>query len=588
MSGNKEKENKHHSKKIAPGIVATVNRLETSKAVLTSLRNTANGSVEWLLFLKEAAGSAIGILASIQAIEDGEIDENFVALGLDSCALVYIITSRCQDESEADDEVFDQMKVASGEVTRVLHEIHDFVNKKAHRNFYKRVLKHSADGQKILAYRDQLKTFVGKFGKETDSSIHDVLEEIIDEKLRRNELRERNSRSPIPQLFPEVVPVIETPPSPPPVPPKAFLVPPKPPSEESLKPPPPSIVISSQLSDERLVTTVMPNLQAQRPAIGEPQLAVESDEEKERRTAEAEAKRKKRLEDELARKRAEKERWRRSEQSFIQLPDSAHKPEEQRLSTAPQDPIPLRKGKSPVVEILSDSEPELDRPLSRRSTKTVRKVPSQFEDEKIAAALHAKMQRELEEEDEKAAILEAAKLQREWEAEERKNNRAARPKKKKTKRSPTSSSSFRESPSPEMPPPGLPSGVLEGLRHEARRGGSESSARYRSESPIPETATNRAHAPDSTTPPYRNDVQYSACPSLPNPHDPNYYPGALSPPPPPPPPPPMGMHQVAGSAISMGGGPVTNMNSGNTHTTTIINSMNDHSVRYLVADRDDE
>ena len=59
------KENKRHSK-VPAGIAATSNRLETTKAVLNTLKGVETSTLGELSFLREASRTALAILAIVQ------------------------------------------------------------------------------------------------------------------------------------------------------------------------------------------------------------------------------------------------------------------------------------------------------------------------------------------------------------------------------------------------------------------------------------------------------------------------------------------------------------------------------------------
>ncbi|KAF8907089.1 hypothetical protein CPB84DRAFT_1844194 [Gymnopilus junonius] len=540
------KENKRHSK-IPAGIAATSNRLETTKAVINALKNV--GNLEQLLFLKEASSNALTILAIIQGIEDGDLDDDFVALGLDSLGLVYIVINQCEEESKRDGSVFDQMKINSGELSRTLQSIAGFVEKKANRKLIKRIIKQSADEEKVDNYRQQLKIWMSKFGQSTETSIHDVLQEVIDEKLRRLEQREKKPKEFIAQTFLEAgrpltpvrypPPVIVTPsPSLPPAPPKL-------PDEKPLKLLPTLNALPNTKNPPSRTGTPEPQPQQQNLRSVLSASVTRNEDEKERQRIEAEAKRKKRLEDERVKKLAERERWRKSEQDFIQLPQAS-----------PIDEVHSTNASTAYTALaLFQRQPgNLEKTINRPSSHARSKSQIE-EDERLAAALHADFQRQFAEEDEEVAVSVAVIEQRKWEAEEREKRTGRSPKRGKAKPKPRDRSP-RKNPSFEIGYGGLPPEDLEGLRLEERYGVSE-------KSPKPDPKGNQFNHSSSSL---QNEL-------IPSPYYhvlPNMHPGYTPP----------SMSNVSHSGISLGGGPVQviNQNSGNVHTVTITNSGNDYSV----------
>lgn len=389
------------NRKPTAGYTATKG-LGTSKAVLNTLKLV--GEDEELAFLKTSADAANGILSGIREIEDGEIDADFAALAMDACGLVYIVITRCEEILNHDGKIPDQTKVDSGGLTRNLEEIQTFVHKKSHRKLYQRILKHGSDEQKVQSYRDQLRSWQAKFGLNNESTIHDSLQDIVDEKLRKLDLEEHAARKAKGSLIrPDVCSVTVSPP---------------PPIENPL----PTIWLSASPEKEDPP-------QRAKPSNPVPQL---QDNEKDpgRAKEETEARRKERLEEEHRRKKAERERWKKSEQEFIQLPEVEIEGDEivtpflpimNKLSSSPSPQSIANDSalKLPIAEDLH--HPRLSpRPLPQIHD-GVPKIPAAVgkEDKEIAKELHYRTQKELEAEDERQALLLAAKIQLEWEAEER-------------------------------------------------------------------------------------------------------------------------------------------------------------------------
>ena len=218
----------------------------------------------------------------------------------------------------------------------------------------------------------------------SESAIHDSLQDIVDEKLRKLDLEEHATRkAKRSSTRPDVC---------------SNTTSPSPPIEKSL----PTILLSTHPEKgDPLPTPDLPNSVLQ----------IKDDETQPANIKEEiEAKRKERLEEDRRLKKAERERWRKSEQEFIQLPET----------------------KIDGDEIITPFLPKMDKPSSSQSLRPVPQVHNDVpkpppivsrEDKKIAEDLHYSTQKELEAEDERQAFLLAAKIQREWEVEEQEMKR---------------------------------------------------------------------------------------------------------------------------------------------------------------------
>ena len=218
----------------------------------------------------------------------------------------------------------------------------------------------------------------------SDNAIHDSLQDIVDEKLRKLDLEEHAARKARgSSTHPDVC---STRPSI------------SPPIEKPL----PTIILSAHLEKEN---------PSPPPDLSNSVLQKKDNETQPANIKEeTEGKRKERLEEERRRKKAERERWRKSEQEFAQLPEAKVDGDEIITPFLPN----IRKPSSsqslrPIPDVHNDP-PELLPTVSK-------------EDKKIAEDLHYSTQKELEAEDERQAILLAAKIQREWEAEEQEMER---------------------------------------------------------------------------------------------------------------------------------------------------------------------
>jgi hypothetical protein len=307
---------------------------------------------------------------------------------------VYIAISQCEDILNQGGEISDQTKADSGGLTRNLEEIQTFVQKKARQKLYQRILKHGSDERKVHAYRGQLQQWQGKFRLNQDRSIHDSLQDIIDEKLQKHDQEEHAARKAKDlskfQELNKTRPGVSSA-SPPPLP--------------SVEKPLPKIILSRNPETEDL------------PPISRPPNQVSQTNDKAHKPAsikgETDAKRKERLEEERRLKKAERERWRKSEQEFIQLPEAKIDDDENVL-------LKSNDAKAVFLPIIQKTPSRQSLPpvsLSHDDAPTPTAAANN-EDHKIAEDLHYQLQKELEAEDDRKALLLAAKMQREWEAEE--------------------------------------------------------------------------------------------------------------------------------------------------------------------------
>ena len=394
-----------------------------------------------------------------------------------------------------------------------------FVEKKAHRNLAKRILKHSADEQKIIEFRNLLRDWLPCFGvskcwnipysenlltslpkigqKSKEQTVHDILEGIIDRKLRKLE-RSHSKNKDLPTVPRPSTPSSSshprttTPPKPvtESVHPTSLLVSdsslqsrPRPSSPGMLngrRPmhPPPNISISPRVSSEMLPGHLpTPGLESRPQTADITQRARDEKLAREKAMQEAEARKKRLFQEDRIRKLAEKERWTRSQQEFIRLPDL-------NLNEVDLEDLPVASGSAipdfPVSVIpatpATGRDDSVPNPYIYPPPSPPRALPkkpslSNSDDERVAAALHAKMQKELELEDEREAKKFAAKLQLEMEAEERlKVHSKSRFKRKKPK--------LIDSPTPSGSDTDGPGGSI--LRHASR-----------SPSPDPQSRTQR-------------------------------------------------------------------------------------------------
>ncbi|KAF8949722.1 hypothetical protein BDZ97DRAFT_1426740 [Flammula alnicola] len=556
----------HSKKKVTPGIAATENRLETSRTVQNTLKNI--GDEEELSFLKGPAESVIAILGIIQSIEDGDIDHEFSGLALDSCGLVYLVIHKCAEHINRDGQISRQMELDAKDLKRNLDDIHIFFQKKAGGSFYRRhnIRKRSEDEHRIIAYRSQLRIWMVKFGGGgTQESIHDALQEVIDKKIREHEQEEHAARKAkdhaklqelgITKHDVGIISVSDD---------RARVEPNAEELQESLEleyleeERPQKTIISSQTNDLGLT-----------PKVSDAELK-----------AAADAKKQQRLEEEQQAKKAERQRWRKSEQKFSQLPPAEpddedgenHLDHKKLVSTLLEKPPATASSLKPV-------DPPKPTPVDKVDNKVpVPVAPSEQEELAAARALHEQLQKELEAEDEQKAILLAARLQREWEAEEENAefNSTTPPKPRKSARRQSTRSSGSESLYSGDDEEELPPHILEELNldddfddfdHPA--GSPKQSSYSPAHSPKPEHIDPRTPYSARRSPsPRLNEPSYIS------PHETfqGHPPGLAQPQPLP----SMQFTGITGSGISLGGGPVhvTNDRSGNT-THTYIHDRKD-------------
>jgi len=293
------------------------------------------------------------------------------------------------------------------------------------RGIVERRLKQSSDDHRISEYRGKLKNWMAKLEIEMDSSIHDKLEAVIDEKVLKHDREVQAARrakdigklQDLKAQTKNIVPGNEISYTP-----SATLSvdrndSPRLTPTPSLNKPLPTITIQP---DEGVAASRAPSTDS-RPTEEEKAKAKARDEAQK---AEEEA-RKKRLEEErLKAKKAEKERWRKSHEEFTRLPHSPFG-EATRFTKPPsfQGARPSAT-EHPVIPPSAPTQPD-----HIRST-----TPAHDEqrDRELAAQLQAQFAKEVAEEeefrkseDERKALEIAASLQRQWEAEDEK----ARPEK---------------------------------------------------------------------------------------------------------------------------------------------------------------
>jgi hypothetical protein len=234
-----------------------------------------------------------------------------------------------------------------------------------------------------------------------DNSIHDSLQDIIDEKLQKHDHEEHAARkardlSKLQELSKTRPDLPSASPSPLP----------------SLEKPLPTIILSPHPEKEDSPPTSRPpNQVVQRGDRGPKPESIKE---------EADMRRKERLEEERRLKKAERERWRKSEQEFIQLPEATIEDEEVFMLKSND----AKEMFLPIIHNSTSSHSLRPVPLSHDDVSKPAHAVSK-EDQKIAKDLHYQLQKELEAEDDRQALLLAAKMQQEWETEEEETQRRA-------------------------------------------------------------------------------------------------------------------------------------------------------------------
>ncbi|KAJ3505117.1 hypothetical protein NLJ89_g7580 [Agrocybe chaxingu] len=389
-------EGRKPGKKMAPGVEALANRLGASTVVMNTLQRPV--AEEHLFFLKEVAEQARAILDTIRKIEEGHVDEDFAFLGLDTCALVYIIINECDKIVNRGESVPEKFKWEAGEMQE---KVQVFMDKKIARGVFKRIYKQSKDQDKVESYRERLKKAMPKFGVFEHKSIQEVLEQVISEKVLQHDIQACHA-----QGLGRTDPV----------------------SSATVKLAEKMVAIT--ISDKPLPVVLIEDIDSDRedaraysnPLEAEREERMRREEELrqlELKKAADEERRKVRLAQELQRKKAEKERWRRSEQEFSRLPDA--------MIAATLSPVskPLSRPTSPQKKapsvVISDSDSDSEDDGSNRPARSSTSLMDQLRDEELARRLQEEINREAEDEKRKnelAAYRLAQKLRQEWDEED--------------------------------------------------------------------------------------------------------------------------------------------------------------------------
>ncbi|KAF8194099.1 hypothetical protein BJ912DRAFT_189747 [Pholiota molesta] len=534
----------NHAKKLSAGMAATVTRLETFPTVQNTLKSIGEGGAQGeLAFLAGSAATAISILQTIQNIEDKDIDGEFVNLALDACGLVYIVTHQCSENIGRSTTISRDMRMDAKELERHLKQAHIFVQKKAGGSLARRInpRKIREDKGKITEYREQFRRWMLKFGAGSQGSIHHCLQEIIDRKVNEGEqhaiaTRKAKENTTVESSLSRITADMGnihtndsdnshvnsfTPPKQATMPMPTIFHDPNnshvnsftPPKQATMPEPtiihstPPVITISDTHRDARPIDIGLPIPMPEAPS------GIRDDVDKTHRTDAWHAMR-----------IAEKERWRKSEQEFANLPPATPDDEE--------PPSHLRQNQQIPEQRRSET------PIARPFT------PRDLGDAAMTRALQERFPERSA--DELQAMLLAARSQLQREEEERRES-LNRPKSKKVNKTNWPDSDEEISPRPGARP-------FSGRSHpEAKNPGSYSESENRLRS---DQGSGR-----STSPPYNSSQGHP--PGLSPPH------GSMR------------FEDIKYSGISFGGGPVNvrNVNTGNITTTTYNDSMNDKSVR---------
>ncbi|KAF9523087.1 hypothetical protein CPB83DRAFT_863431 [Crepidotus variabilis] len=386
-------------KKLTPGVEATTHRIEASRVVLNTLERTK--VEEEIQFLNPAAENALGLLQFVRGIEEGEVDDDFAALALDSCGLVFVLISECDKLLNAGEEIPERFRWGSGELAEFLKEdVQVFVQKKIKRGFLSRRLRHVADDEKVVKHRERLAKWLVKLGIQPELSIHDAVDSIISEKVSRHDQDVQAAR-------------------------RAGK-----PLSQSRTPTPLSQLpsLNSTISIDKMHKP-LPEIQVWQTTSTSPIAPADSSSSRSA-SLDIDNAKQKRLEAERLARKAEKEMWRKAEAEFNKLPVTPLR------SSTPLTPLraqdPSRPSHSRSVSIQEVSRPpsvaSVLKPL-RRDSDDLPAAPTspphdEAKDRELAAQLQSQLAKEVAEEDERKAHQIAASLQRQWEAEHERPRRS--------------------------------------------------------------------------------------------------------------------------------------------------------------------
>ncbi|KAF9477579.1 hypothetical protein BDN70DRAFT_880967 [Pholiota conissans] len=127
--------------------------------------------------LKQAAGTTLQILSSIQAVKDNKTA--FRALGDDATALIAVIWRSYQTSPSKESWPPDDFKVVIDDLVHTLRSINEYVNAMLDRGVGLRWAYSTADVTKINEYRTKLQNAVQRFGVSSDLTIVDIIHQVL-------------------------------------------------------------------------------------------------------------------------------------------------------------------------------------------------------------------------------------------------------------------------------------------------------------------------------------------------------------------------------------------------------------------------
>ncbi|KIJ94852.1 hypothetical protein K443DRAFT_109711 [Laccaria amethystina LaAM-08-1] len=162
--------------------------LHAGNLILTTLTQAAAASPE--PFLKAAAGTALVILSTVQAVRENK--ENFHRLGSDVCGVVYNINCAYDKSVRNGKELSQHMRECLVELSGTLHSINQFVEAQLRRGKLLRIAFSKGDLGKIQEYRERLNAAMALFEFQNTISIHETMVQMAEQQVEMlNEMRKQ-------------------------------------------------------------------------------------------------------------------------------------------------------------------------------------------------------------------------------------------------------------------------------------------------------------------------------------------------------------------------------------------------------------
>jgi len=162
--------------------------IATSAIVLTALQSA--GST--LPGLGVAAGIALRIVTLVQNVKDNDVV--FVDLANDACGLVYTLVVECRrmmnNRQKIPDHIQQHIRTLSGNLV----SIENFTKKKLKRNALKKMMSQSKDVADIARYREMLRQSLNIYGIQSNISIQEYLQQLMDQLQRQRAEMEAERR----------------------------------------------------------------------------------------------------------------------------------------------------------------------------------------------------------------------------------------------------------------------------------------------------------------------------------------------------------------------------------------------------------